>query len=437
MAVISIVVILLILGIAFYHFTEGFFTALISAISAVLAAVLAVSYVEPVVHLLLHGAGADNIHAIALVLTFVVAYILIRQIFDKLIPGNVRTPATIDKIGAAVMGLVAGTFDVGILVIAWQMLPFGPTVSLLGYNRYPLTGTRSVYVHGTEDQQTLDSFVYDQLTDPTLDPDHEAHLWYPADDIVMDTVYRLSNGGSLAGAEPLASVHPDWLSELFGMRLGMQTGSRRVALVLPGRESVSVAALYTFSTLPAHSGYSTASPKVLNTDSEINPSGYKSAYATGVKAGGPLVPLVVRIALRTTATDDFDKLFRFSPGAVRLVTRPETSDGHFGPGKDFYPIGMLQSGKTVVTNRVDDFLFVNLGAGDAGFDAVFMVDKSTLVGGKNNSIAVAPGTFIVVKRLAVLDLSGRPVETTIPADANYNVLRTDTLANELAPPKTH
>ena len=431
--VLSIVVIILVGVIAFFHFTEGFLSALISAIAAVLAAVLAVSYCEPLAHLLFHGTGADSIHSVSLVLLYVVAYTVIRMLFDKLIPGNVRTPATLDKLAAGAMGLVAGTFAVGIFVIALQMLPYGPTISFFGYARFPTVGTRSVYVHSGTYKPDEDAAVNDQMVDATLDPDKETQrLWLPVDDLVLATVSHLSDGGSLAGTRSLASVHPDWLGELFGQRLGEQTGNRRVALVLPGATPVTVDGVWSPATLPAYDSYGKGKGKTA-ADTEIRPPGYKSPYADEVRAAGGKVPLVVRIKLRSIVTDDVDHLFRFSPGQIRLVLRQPNGSGEFGPAKNFNPIGTMSDDGRVITNRVDDFLFLST-ASSTGFDAVFMVDKSALVSGKNKETEVAPGTFLQVKRLATVDLSGLPVGDAVPPDASQKVMRTDALTAELHPP---
>jgi hypothetical protein len=429
--VLSIVVILLVGIIAFFHFTEGFLTALISAISAVLAAALAVGYCEPVVANVFHATMADCSDSIALVLLFVVGYTVIRMLFDKLIPGNVRTPATLDKVASAAMGLVAGTYAVGIFVIALQMLPYGPTISFFGYARFPVVATRAVYVHGSGYASDLDAVVNDQMVDATLDPEKETQrLWLPVDDLVLNTVGHLSDGGSLAGARTLASVHPDWLGELFGERLGEQTGNRRNALVAPGTTPVTVEGVYAPASLPAYDGYG-ENPKRAKLDTELRPPGYKSPYGDTIKAGGGKLPLVVRIKLRPGVTDDADHFFRFSPGQVRLALRQPNGDGEFGPATNYNPIGTMEDGK-VITSRVDDFLFLNM-AQATGFDAVFMVDKSALVDRKDKAAEVAPGTFIVVKRLATIDLSGTPVGDAIPPDAGQKVLRSEALQFELHP----
>jgi hypothetical protein len=271
----------------------------------------------------------------------------------------------------------------------------------------------------------------------TLDRDKQVTLWTPVDDLVIGTAARLSAGGSLAGSTPLTSVHPDWLSELFGERIGIQPGTRHAALVSPTSDPVSVTGIYTAAVYPAVDGYG----KVKKGDSvteQIRPEGYKARETVPDKAdkAAGLVPMVVRVKLKSRVTDDPDTVFRFSPGSVRLVLRKDLGNGEFGPGTDYYPVGMLEDGKTVVTNRVDDFLFASLGTGDAGFDAVFLVDPSAFTGPRGKQ-TVAPGTFLTVKRLDTVDLSGMTVTVgdTVPLDANQNLMRTDVMKLELHPPE--
>src|SRR3954468_15169402 len=111
----SIIIILVIGVIAFFHYVQGFFGAAISAVIAVIAAVMAVSLHEPLVMLLLRGKVADSANALMLIATFALIYVIGRTIFDAAVPGNVRFPAIVDKIGGAIMGIFAGIFTAGII----------------------------------------------------------------------------------------------------------------------------------------------------------------------------------------------------------------------------------------------------------------------------------------------------------------------------------
>src|SRR4051794_30293863 len=125
----SLIVIILLAAIAYFHYTQGLFSAAISAFCAVLAGVLAFSYHETVIFSLLRGKVADYAHGMILIALFALIYTVLRVIFDTLIPGNLRIPTLIDRVGAAVMGLIAGVFALGIFAIAAQSLPFGPSIA--------------------------------------------------------------------------------------------------------------------------------------------------------------------------------------------------------------------------------------------------------------------------------------------------------------------
>jgi hypothetical protein len=411
--VFSILVILLVGVVAFFHYVQGFFSATISAFIAAIAAIMAVSYHETVVSLLLKGKMADYAHGMVLCMIFAVVYIVLRVIFDAAIPGNVRTPSVVDKVGAGVMGLVAGTFTVGIFAIAAQTIPWDAGMSLLGYTRYELTSTRKVTLPSSVGRQDQDADINNEMVANTMEPDKQTGLWLPVDDWVLDTVYHVTNGGSLAGDRPLASVHPDYLQELFGERIGIQTGGRRVALALNGNDPVDVSAVFTAADLPAKDG---GLKKLRPLTDKYQPPFLQNGQ---VKLSGDQRILIVRVKVNSSATDDEDQYFRFSPGSIHLVC--PTGEGTY---TDAYPIGTLESGQTVVLNRVDDFLFVKA---DDSFDAVFLVNSSVIT--PDNKIK--EGVLISVKRFGLVDLSGKTVETKIKPDPGVKVLRHPLLAKEL------
>src|SRR5690242_17610193 len=96
----SLVALLLVAVIAFFHYVQGFVSAMFSAVIAIIAAAMAISFHEALTTALLRGYFADQATAITLISIFAVVYLLLRVAFDNLVPGNVRLPAIADKIGA-------------------------------------------------------------------------------------------------------------------------------------------------------------------------------------------------------------------------------------------------------------------------------------------------------------------------------------------------
>lgn len=273
----SIIILLLVGVIAYFHYVQGFFSATISAVIAITSAVLAVSYHETIVHSLLKGKMGDQAEAIALCLVFGVLYIILRIIFDKAIPGNLRFPASVDAIGGAAMGLLAGIFATGVFAIAAQSMPFGPTIG--GYSRYALKDKRNVVIPTV--RQALDSVIYDELSeDPsapaTFQPAQEKSLIIPVDDIVLATVAHLSDGGTLAGDRPFASVHPNYPQELFGDRIGIQVGAKHTAIDLDSDQPITLAGLFSVPALsmPTRSFPRSATPAKSHPSSNQNPTNF-------------------------------------------------------------------------------------------------------------------------------------------------------------------
>ena len=118
------IILVLLAGVAFYHYVQGFFSAMISAVLALLAAMVALSYHEVLAEGLLAPHMPNAAHALALTLIFAATYLILRMVIDRLVPGNIRLNVLVEKIGAGVCGLLAAIFSVGILALAAQMLPF-------------------------------------------------------------------------------------------------------------------------------------------------------------------------------------------------------------------------------------------------------------------------------------------------------------------------
>jgi hypothetical protein len=110
--VLSIVVILFVLGVAFFHYIQGFFSATLSAILAIVSAVLALSLQETLIEGPLAGTAPEWMPSITLLLLFASSTSSPHDL-RQAHPGNVRMPPLLEKLGGAAMGIVAGIFAVG------------------------------------------------------------------------------------------------------------------------------------------------------------------------------------------------------------------------------------------------------------------------------------------------------------------------------------
>jgi hypothetical protein len=427
--------------IAFYHYIQGFFSATISAVLSAIAALLALSCYEPVVNMLLAGKMANFAHGIVLLMLFAVFYLVPRLAFDKMVPGNIRVPHLIDKAGGAVMGAVAGVFASGVVAIAAQALPFMPNVG--GYTVYAVNDTRPVQIPAFAGR-AKDGVVYDEVIGDEsgrFDETQRSSMLLPADAIVVAILKQQSGGGALAGSQPLTSVHPDLLQELFGQRLGMQTGATRVIIQNPAKQknAINGVELYQLEAIP-----------------QVD-AGYEAMRTPGRKKQVParLVPpkdqvlLVVRVALGRDAGDAKTFLMRFSPGSVRLVAGRRGPSGEMEPA-NYFPLGTIDGARQLVANRIDDFLIADVRQ-ERAIDFAFLVDRDGLLAPGSASPAapgaatapaeagpakVKPGVFLEINRMAVLDLSGADVRSAsaYAPKPEVEVKRVAPLVKPAAPP---
>jgi hypothetical protein len=443
----SILIIVMVLLVAFFHYIQNFFSATLSAIFAIIAAAVAIGLHENVVAWFKPGKIADSGTAVILCCMFAVTYVVLRLIFDRLVPGNIRLQSTIDKVGAGAMGLVAGIFTAGVFAIAAQTMPFGP--SILGWSRYALTDRTGINFQSDPGRSAITRDITDEMKSERYKAEDQNNLMFPVDNIVLSTVSTLSEG-SLAGLRPLAAVHQDYLQESFGPRVGMQPGAKHTATTFEGQSAqISVPKVFIKESvrqvedaeLPELRGRKDYKKPESGPEARVMQKDLKPLKPDGsAAANGVLV--IVRVQVDKNATDENGSLFRFSTGSVRLVTH----DKETGKAHDYYALGTMDNfqGGTLWPNHISDPLFIDNGKAD-GVDLLFSVeDRAELLENaatpkKGGAAPAAPsggtireGTFIEVKRLARVDLGGMPAETNWTADPKFEVMR----KQRLKPPPT-
>ena len=400
----ALIIIAAVGAVAFFHYLQGFFSATLSAIFAVIAAVISVSYHEMIIEKLLGTTLGEWGPPLVLLAMFAITYLLLRVLFDKMIPGQISMPAMVDKIGGGVMGVVAGTFAVGTVAIAAQQLPVGPSVA--GYTRYAtFGGDRNAILPQPGLTRAKDVAVFNEVTGHTFQRENAEKLLLPVDDVVVGTVSHLSDGGSLGAGKPLTSVHPDYLEELFGQRLGIEIKGSSTLANLPGKSRV----------VDLVSVYRLAANYPRTTDGEFARmrEGERPVKHADPRDGE--IRVVVRASFASSAGDK-DRRIRLAPGNVRLVADGADPDN---PGqvvrRNYYPIGTLDPNGYLYFHKIDDPLYIEPAAsrvdgstGPAEVDFVFQVSEAGFLAPgteKEPEPKIAPGVFLEVKKLARIDLS--------------------------------
>lgn len=385
----GIMMLVLVAAIAFYQYIQGFFSAMISCVLAILAALIAVAYHEPLAEALLSKNLPAQAHAIVLVVMFAVTYAIMRALADKLVPGNVRFVFIVDKIGAGVFGLLAAIFAVGVLVIAAQMLPFGPSIA--GYARLPLVDRGEISIKNMP-RKFWDTKVgiWDELERDRYDSASAASMFpLPFDGMVLGLTSYLSSGGSLAGERSFAQVHPDYATELFGSRLAQPFGGGGLRYS-SGPDDVSVSQVYT-------------SKSVLNNPADIESPVIRGNHSVAVTSEG-MIPVVARVTFSGSRTSGM-----MTSAAVRLVVKGKDDS------MDYWPVGSFQHGEQLLLTRADDPISIDSGQ---TVDFVFMVDSERLLKGDNSELRLPRGTFLEAGRAARVDLSGKEISQSVPGGSD-------------------
>jgi hypothetical protein len=384
--------------VAFFHFTQGFFTATISAILTMIAAAVAMGWYETAAPLLFSTKMYDEAASISLVLIFAVTYFVPRYLIDSLVPGNVRVPFLVEKIGAGVMGAIAGLFCSGIVAVAADALPFGPSIAM--YSRFGLTNQSDAQYAGPSGQM-LDTKNNDVFNGDRIDPSDStfSQVWLRQDDLVVGLANKVSaESGSLSNDRPFALVHPDLLDEYYGQRLGIQAGGKHSAVNTDQAPLVTVKGVFA----PPR-----PIPQVDGEPTMMRVQGATPPPAT-VTADGDQIVLVVRMGFSGKDLADDDNLMRFSASTIRLVTGEPDSGAAF---KNYYPVATLDPRGVAVAARPDDFLLADMG-GARTIDFVFVVDRDHVMSGDETKppFHLPQGAFVEFKRYGVCDVSGQTVQ---------------------------
>ncbi len=175
----------LLIGIAFFQVIQGLFGALIMAILTVLSAIVALGYYEQLAEMIYEHQPA-HADAAALIALFVIPLLTLRIVFDMFVRGNVVLGVWADRIGGGILGLITGSVTVGILMIAMQMLPFGP--SMFTYRPFDDSLQRA---------SSLAPFYCDEFTAGLM---------------------KMVSAGSLAGETAFGDSHDDIMLEAFCAR---------------------------------------------------------------------------------------------------------------------------------------------------------------------------------------------------------------------------
>lgn len=296
--ILNIVALLLVLAITFLHSIWGLFSGLINMFSAIVAAVVAFAFFEPLTAFISDSMGLHTAYVgpACLVGLFVAALGALRGIADNTVRGNVHVPAAVDWIGGTVCGFVQAQIAVGILVLGVLMLPLGGTV--MGFTRVERSDS------GERNREHTELVRFNRNS-----------LWLRSDEFTVG-LFNVLSSGSLRGREQFSEVYPDFIESVFYSTNVVQPQSspavQRSDKRGDGFEGLTVESWWE-QNQPLEARYRPEPPTPDNRQPNYKPLTFKAA--SGMKLIG------VRLELKDAAADwtKTSGLHLFRPTMIRMV----------------------------------------------------------------------------------------------------------------------
>lgn len=192
--ILQIAALVFVIAITMLNSRYGLFSGLMNALCAIVAMIVALGMFEFAGYASadIMGWSLTWMPAICMAGLFVVTLGALRLLTDNYVRGNVNLPPMVDWIGGALCGFLIAQISVGVMVLAFLMIPFGPNVAM--YSRF---------VRTEADPQTKRM----QFA--------RANLWLRSDDFTA-ALFSFLSGGSLSTGDPaFGEVYPDfpkWVS---------------------------------------------------------------------------------------------------------------------------------------------------------------------------------------------------------------------------------
>ncbi len=309
---INLIVLLFVVGVAYFYSTQGLFSALLHLVLLIVAGALGLAAWEPLAVNLLIERMPEYAWGVGLLAPFFLILLVLRIASDRFLLGNLDANYLLNGLGGGVVGFVIGILTAGYLVIGLQ---FVGSVSLVGYKPYALN----------EQGQVV----------------RNQSLWLKCDDITSG-VYRMLSGGAFHpfGGETLGRYQPD-LARAAGL---YHLTARRI-----GRQSIRPASI---EVRDIHSLDQPAAEARLKPDQlKIDPT--QQVLLIGTRILNPAA--------------DRDGIFTASRAQVALL------HGDKGPSTVTHPVGYLQYRNYGSFTAPGAFARSSSGASEEVFHWVFVI----------------------------------------------------------------
>lgn len=271
MNILNILLILYILGMAYWWSTQGIYSSLIHLVAVIISGTFAFALWETLSLDLMMNVSPVYSWTIGLITPFLVCLLIIRLVADRYLGGNVHFSQLINMLGGGALGIGSGILTAGILVLAISFLPISP--SLAGYQ--PLL---------VKDDGSIEGNVGDGLLIPV--------------DKLTANFYATLSSGAFTSDQPMRVYQPELATQAALYRMAYDPYSSPVA----APTHVSVTAIVAAPT-----------PLRVVDDSIV------SMLGSNARIAGHQLLLVDTAWKNLPGMYDGDSTLRVSPTQIRLV----------------------------------------------------------------------------------------------------------------------
>lgn len=278
MNILNLLIIVYILGMAYWWGSQGVFSALIHLVAVIVSGALALALWETLTLKLMMGISPTYSWTAGLLTPFLLFLLILRLVSDRYLGSNVSFSQVINMIVGGALGVLSAIFTAGILILGISFLPVSP--SLAGYQ--PLLVEENGDISGKAGKG----------------------LFIPVDTITASFYTTLSSGAFTSG-KPMRVYQPELATQAALYRMAYDPYASPVA----DPKYVSVSAMITAPT-----------PLKVVDDSTITLLGPK-ARVTGHK-----LLILDTLWKQLPGMYDGDSTLRVSPTQIRLVFTDENGD---------------------------------------------------------------------------------------------------------------
>jgi hypothetical protein len=331
----ELIVLVVILATAGFMYLKGSVVkSFLLFINAIISSTVALALFETAARLIIgHGYGGQWVLGGCFIFVFILAFIIMNALTDKLAPADIHFTDLIDRIARSSIAVLTGLTIAGTLLITAALMPIGTSWP---YQRF------------------------DPQNKNLRPQEPDKGLILDADGFTAGLASWFSRG-SMSGSKSFATFHPDFLNEIYSNRIGGDSDN----FIMAGNEAVEVKAAWEPNSTTKLVSVTDNKPL------DVKPGTKTVIVRTGLKSG----------SIKDGGAMTEDKKLTFTTAQVRLICKArDLADNLSGRGYTVWPVGFVRNETVVELKNFTEEIKLNpaeFSGGTKWYDFVFYIPSDT------------------------------------------------------------